>query len=154
MEQKTQLRTQVAEITLSYSTQVKATDRPLITTSKSAYELLMERWDLRTIELLEQFKILLLNRPNRVLGVYHLSTGGLTGTVADPRLIFAAAIKACATSIILAHNHPSGNLVPGAADNALTQKIVAGGKLLDITVLDQLIISLDGFYSFADEGVL
>ncbi len=145
---------QVAEITLSYSSHIQCSERPVITNSDSAYTLLLQQWDMHTIELVEQFKIILLNRANRVLGIYTLSTGGMTGTVADPRLIFAAVLKANATSIILAHNHPSGSVAPSNADHLLTQKIKEGGKLLEITVMDHLIVTLEGYYSFADEGML
>ena len=106
----------VAEVELIYKSEVKASERPVIKESKDAYEILMNYWDLNRIELLEEFKVLLLNQSNRVLGLFPLSSGGITGTVADPRLIFAAAIKACAVSIILSHSHPSGNLKPSRAD--------------------------------------
>jgi DNA repair protein RadC len=89
-----------------------------------------------------------------VLGIYEVSTGGMTGTVADPKLIFAAALKGAACGIILAHNHPSNNLKPSISDEQLTTKIKEGGKLLDIKLLDHLIISSEGYYSFADEGLL
>ena len=78
----------------------------------------------------------------------------MSGEVADPKVIFAAAIKSAASSIILAHNHPSGNLRPSSADISLTRKIKAGGELLDIAVSDHLIISREGYYSFADEGLM
>jgi DNA repair protein RadC len=155
MEQKNNTPfSQVAEITLSYSMHVNVTARPTLTTSKHAYDVFLQSWDMQTIELAEHFKVMLLNRANRVLGIYALSTGGVTGTVADPRLIFAAALKANATNIILAHNHPSGHLAPSTADSLMTRKIIDGGKLLDITVMDHLIISLHGFYSFSDEGMI
>ncbi len=104
------------------------------------------------IEFVEQFKIILLNRANKVLGIYEVSTGGVSGTVADPKLIFAAAIKTCSSGIILAHSHPSGNLQPSQADIALTRKIKEGGRLLEIPVLDHIIVTSEGYYSFADEG--
>src|SRR5262245_61810639 len=100
----------VAEITLSYRSRIKPSLRPKITGSKDAYNVLKESWDQDRIELIEQFKILLTNRANKVLGIMELSTGGVTGTVVDPKLIFAAALKTCACGIIVAHNHPSGNL--------------------------------------------
>jgi len=106
------------------------------------------------IELLEEFKILLLNRRNRVLGLMDISQAGLSGTVANPKVIFAAALKCCASGIILAHNHPSGELDPSREDTALTNKIKAGAELLDLKVLDHLIISKDRYYSFADEGLM
>ncbi|WP_240743345.1 JAB domain-containing protein [Ilyomonas limi] len=143
---------QVSEVELVYKTKIKATERLQVSTSKEVYELLKRHWDENKIEFVEQFKILLLNRANKVLGIYEISTGGLVGTVADPKLIFIAALKVAASHIILAHNHPSGNLNPSIQDKQLTQKIKEGGKLLEIVVMDHLIISKDGYYSFADEG--
>lgn len=145
---------QVAEIELIYKTKIKASERPQIKTAKDAADLLQQIWDENKINFVEQFKVLLLNKANKVLGFYDLSTGGLTGTVADPRLIFAAALKANACGIVISHNHPSGNLKPSLADEQLTQKIKSAGKFLDITVLDHIIITSEGYYSFADEGVL
>lgn len=144
----------VAEIELVYKTRVKASKRVVLRSSKDAYELLHKTWDADKIEFVEQFKILLLNQGNKVLGMYTVSTGGICGTVADSRLIFAAALKANAVSIMLAHNHPSGNLQPSRADDQLTTKIKEAGTLLNIKVLDHLIISQEGYYSYADEGVL
>lgn len=106
----------VAEIELIYKSKIKASDRPKINSSRDAYDILLNSWDENKIGFVEQFKILLMNRGNKVLGVYEVSTGGVTGTVADPRLIFAAALKANACAIILAHNHPSSNLTPSNAD--------------------------------------
>ena len=143
---------QVSEVELVYKTKIKATERLQVSTSKEVYELLKRHWDENKIEFVEQFKILLLNRANKVLGIYEISTGGLVGTVADPKLIFIAALRVAASHIILAHNHPSGNLNPSIQDKQLTQKIKEGGKLLEIMVMDHLIISKDGYYSFADEG--
>ena len=114
----------------------------------------MKKWNPEKIELVEEFKILLLNRSSQCLGEYKLSSGGTTSTIADPKLIFAAAIKCNACGVILAHNHPSGTLSPSEGDIAVTKKIVEGGNLLDILVLDHLIVTREGFYSFADEGLL
>lgn len=156
MEKKLQQAdwTQVAEIEIVYKTKVKPSDRPKITSSKDIYPLLLSIWDMDRIELQEQFIVLLLNRANRVLGVFHASSGGLTGTVADPRLILAAALKAGATSIILSHNHPSANLTPSRADEQLTQKIKEAASYHDISVLDHIIVTTEGYYSFAEEGLL
>jgi len=144
----------VAEIKLSYRAKVKPSDRPQVTSSTDSYNVLKESWDTGRIEFVEQFKVMLLNRANRVLGIYELSTGGVAGTVADPKLIFVAALKACASSVVLCHNHPSGNLKPSAADLQLTKKIKAGGELLDIAVLDHIILTSESYYSLADEGLL
>src|ERR1044071_4267502 len=108
MERTSSASFEVSEIELVYKSKVKASERPQITSSKSAYEVLLRGWDENKIEFVEQFKVLLLNRANRVLGFYEVSTGGISGTVADARVIFAAALKANAVSIALAHNHPSG----------------------------------------------
>ncbi|OIQ93630.1 hypothetical protein GALL_243890 [mine drainage metagenome] len=149
-----QVLTQVAEVELIYKSKVKASQRPQIKSSKDAYEIFLANWDENKIELIEEFKILLLNRNNKVLGIYEVSSGGITGTVADPRLIFAVALKASACAIILCHSHPSGNLKPSRPDDELTAKIKEGGKFLDIQVLDHLIVCTEGFYSYADQGLL
>ena len=145
---------QVSEVEVVYRTQVKASLRPTVAQSKEVYELLKRNWDENKINLVEQFKILLLNRANKVLGICELSTGGLSGTIADPKMIFIAALKAAASNIILTHNHPSGSLKPSRQDIELTRKIKEVGQLLEITVLDHLIISSEGFYSLADEGMM
>ncbi|GEP51099.1 DNA repair protein [Flavobacterium noncentrifugens] len=144
----------VSEIQLIYKTSVKPSERPQIQSSASAYDILMQAWDQNKIEFIEQFKIVLLNKGNKVLGIYELSTGGISGTVVDVRLIFAAALKANASGIIMAHNHPSDNLKASDADKEITKKIVSAGKLLDIPVLDHLIVTTENYYSFADNGVL
>lgn len=144
----------VAEVELVYKSKVKASSRPRITTAKDAYNLLRQSWDENKIEFVEQFKVMFLNKANKVLGIYDVSTGGISGTVADPRVIFVAALKANACAIIISHNHPSGNLKPSRQDEELTQKIKQGGQLLDIRLLDHVIVSTEGFYSFADEGLL
>ncbi len=141
-------------IELSYINQVRYSERPQIKTSDAAYRLLYQSWNKKKIELQEEFKVLLLNRSNHVLGLYELSTGGVTSTIADPRLIFAAAIKANACAIILAHNHPSGQLSSSKADEHLTHKMQQAGSLLDIRVLDHIVVTNDGYYSFADEGLM
>jgi DNA repair protein RadC len=146
--------TRVAEVELVYKTKVKPSQRPKIGTVKDCYELLKQLWNENTIEMQEEFKVMLLNRGNKVIGVYEASSGGLTGTVADPRLILAAAIKSLAVSIILSHNHPSGNLKPSRADEELTQKIKVAASYHDIRVIDHIIITSEGYYSFADEGLL
>lgn len=146
--------TRVAEVELVYKTKIKASERPKITSSRDIYEVLKQIWDENKMEMQEQFKVILLNRANRVTGVYETSTGGLTGTVADPRLILAAALKSLAVSIILSHNHPSGNLKPSLADEELTQKIKVAASYHDIRVIDHIIISSEGYLSFADEGLL
>lgn len=154
MEKTVNTFARVAEIKLTYRNRVKPSERPQVTSSADSYRVLKSGWDPGKLEFVEQFKVLLLSRANRVLGIYEVSTGGVAGTVADPKLIFAAALKACASGIILSHNHPSGNLKPSAADLQLTRKIKQGGELLDIAVLDHIILTSEGYYSLADEGLL
>src|SRR3954451_11636093 len=145
----------VAEVELIYKSKVKASERPQICSSKDAYNVLLQLWDDNKIEFVEQFKVLFLNRANKVLGAFEVSTGGISGTVADPRVIFAAALRAnCSGGILAAHNHPSGNLKPSRQDEELTQKIKQAGQLLDIKLLDHIIVSNEGYFSFADEGLL
>ncbi len=144
----------VSEIELVYKTSIKPSQRPHITSSASAYDILSQNWDRDKIELFEQFKVLLLNKANKVLGIYELSSGGISGTVVDLRLIFAAALKANASGIIMAHNHPSGALIASHADKDITRKVKEAGKLLDIPVLDHLIVTTESYFSFADQGIL
>lgn len=156
MERKQQLEWNghVSDIELVYRTRIRATERPQIVSAHDAYEVFKAVWDEGKLDLLEQFKVLYLNRANRVLALYNVSSGGISGTVADPRLIFSAALKVNCVALILAHNHPSGSLKPSRQDEELTQKIKGAGTLLDIKVLDHLILSSEGYYSFADEGLL
>lgn len=144
----------VSEIELIYKSKVKSSDRPHITSSRYAYELAVSMWDQRKIEFFEQFKVLLLNQSNKVLGIYEVSSGGISGTVADIRLIFAAALKSAASGIIMIHNHPSGRIVPSGPDKLITRKVFEAGRILDIALLDHLIITAECYYSFADEGAL
>ncbi len=126
-------------------------EKQKITSSNDAFNILkvgME--DLRK----EVFKILLLNRNHRVIRQVIISQGGIAGTVVDPKVVFKSALDQEASSIILCHNHPSGNLKPSQADIDITKKLIKSGTMLDIKVLDHLIISEHGYYSFADEGKL
>ncbi len=100
----------------------------------------------------EEFWVLLLNRSNKVLARYKISQGGIAGTVIDIRLILKTAIDHLASSIILCHNHPSGNLQPSDMDRQITQKMKEAGNIMDIPVLDHIIVTEAGYYSFADEG--
>ncbi|EDM34054.1 DNA repair protein [Pedobacter sp. BAL39] len=102
----------------------------------------------------EEFWILLLNRANHVIGNFQISKGGLSGTVADPKVIFKTALEHNAAAIILSHNHPSGNCKPSADDLSITKKIVAAGKVLDLPVIDHLIVTNKMCFSFTDEGLI
>jgi DNA repair protein RadC len=102
----------------------------------------------------EVFAVIFLNRANKINHFEIISKGGITGTVADPRVILKKALEEDATSIVLCHNHPSGNLHPSRADEELTKKIKDAAGCFDIKIIDHIIVSEDGFYSFADEGIL
>jgi len=108
----------------------------------------------QSLENKECFYVLLLNRSNKVLGYLLVSIGGVAGTVVDPKIVFQAALKANASSVILAHNHHSGNEKPSEADLQLTKKLKEAGQLLEISVLDHLILLSTGCFSFADEGLI
>ena len=145
---------QVSEITLSYKPRLKPPERPKISCSSDAKDVFTKVWDENKIEFVEEFKVMLLNRANRVIGIVSISAGGISGTVADPKLIFAAGLKACASSVIIAHNHPSGNLNSSQADIKLTQRMKKAGEVLEMPMLDHIILTSEGYYSFADEGML
>jgi len=126
-------------------------NKPKIGSSSDAFELM--KGELLDIQH-EEFWIILVNRANRVLRKQMISLGGVSGTVADPKIIFKLALDELATGIILAHNHPSGNLEASLADIHLTQKLKEGARLLDIQILDHLIIAGQRYFSFADQGML
>jgi len=142
----------LAEITVNYSTKVKSADRPKVRCSQDAERLLRQVFP--GFEHVEYFYIICLNRANQVLGFHQVSKGGLSGTVTDVRVIFQVAIKTNTSGIILAHNHPSGNLQPSEADLKITRKIKEAGTFLDISVLDHLILSEDGYMSMADDNLM
>ena len=102
----------------------------------------------------EEFWIVLLNRANKITSKHLISKGGQSGTIADPKIIFQTALENHAASMMLVHNHPSGNLKPSQQDLDLTRRLRAAGQLLDIAILDHLIIANDKYFSFADEGVI
>lgn len=144
----------VAEVQVSYKPDYNINERPRISSSEQMYNLIKQQWDLGKINFLEEFKVVLLNRSNRVLGVVDVSMGGVSGTYVDPKIVFAIALKGNASSLILTHNHPSGSLRPSEADIKLTKRLAECGKLLDIIVFDHIIISEDSYYSFADDGIM
>lgn len=142
----------LAEIEVSYKTKVKASERPKITDAEDAVALLRRVFNPDRIEHCEEFVILLLNRAQKVLGWAKISQGGVYGTVIDPKVVFQIALNANACGIILAHNHPSGNTKPSPNDMQLTKRLIEGGKLLDISVLDHVIMTAEEHYSFANNG--
>ena len=129
----------------------ESAEKPRIKSSSDAYEVLRPYLsDLSH----EEFWIILLNRANEVIKCEKISSGGVSGTVADPKIIFKYALENLASAMILSHNHPSGNLSPSQADRDLTKKLKAAGNNLDIPVLDHLIFTDKTYFSFADEGIL
>ena len=128
-----------------------ALQKAVITSSKDAYNQL---YPFLSDLLTEHFYLVTLNKANKVIKINCISQGGFSSTVADPKLIFKCALEQNATSIILAHNHPSGNLSPSKQDMDLTLKIANAGKLLDLTLLDHIIIAGESYISFTDKGYL
>ncbi|QES87340.1 JAB domain-containing protein [Rhizosphaericola mali] len=142
------------EVQLTYRNKMKASQRPKINMAEDALSLFRTVWNEEEMELVESFKMLLLNNANKVLGVYHGSTGGTAGTIVDIRILLTVALKSNACKIIVAHNHPSGNLTPSTADLKITERLKDAAKLMDITLLDHLILTTDEYQSFANEGLL
>lgn len=143
----------VSEIQLKYKPQ------PLTDTihgAKDIHKLLINRvYDQETIGYKETFKVLLLNNANKIIGYSTISEGGLTSTIVDVRMIMQTELVSNATSIILTHNHPSGNLYPSGQDDSLTRKIKSACELMDIRLLDHIIVTpYDSFYSYCNEGRL
>lgn len=154
------LPNQVAEIGISYSLNGTVTKKPpiktedlfVVRTQDDAVEVLRMKW--KDIEYVESFYIIVLNRANKVLGVRMISYGGTAGTVADPKVIFQTALKSNASCIILAHNHPSGNLKPSDEDKTLTRRLMDAGKFLDLPIHDHIILSRDSHFSFANNDLM
>lgn len=144
----------VAEIQITYKPTLSAIQRPKITTSGDAEQIFSMIFDEDQLNIKEEAAVLFLNRANQVIGAYKISSGGITGTVVDIRIVLAIALKALACGMIIAHTHPSGQLKPSRSDEVLTNKLKEAAKLMDISLLDHLIVSTEGYYSFADEGNL
>jgi DNA repair protein RadC len=126
-------------------------DRKKIASSSDIFELMQPHLgDLGH----EEFHVIFLSNSNKILKRERISSGGITGTVADVRLIMKSALEQSATAIVLCHNHPSGTIKPSQADIVLTNKVKSAGEILDIKVLDHIIVTLKEYYSFADEGML
>ncbi|NHJ33676.1 MAG: DNA repair protein [Asgard group archaeon] len=155
MESKTVNNLKVAEVELRYRTKVNPKDRAQVKSSQDAYEIFMESWNNNTIEYFEEFKVLLLNRNNKVLGITTLTKGSSVGTIVDIKLLLQYALKTNASSIIVAHNHPSGNIEPSDADKKITYRIKHACNLMEISLLDHLIIlTITKYFSFSDEGLI
>lgn len=142
----------VGEVKLSYKPKFK--NQQKVTCSEDAYKYMLSTYKKETICYKEYFKVLFLNQANQVLGYTLISEGGLTETTADVRLIFQAALLTNSVALILAHNHPSGNLKPSPEDIRLTKQVREASNFMRIKILDHIILSDTEYYSFADEGML
>lgn len=142
----------VGEVELTYKPTTNNKCR--IMTSEDAYRILLPTFKEGTITYKEYFKILFLNQANEVLGYTLISEGGLTDTTVDVRIIFQAALLTNSVAIVLAHNHPTGNLRPSKEDIDITKRIKDAAQIMRIRILDHIIISDTDYYSFADEGEL
>lgn len=141
-------------IKVSWSDKVKKSELPAIKTSKDAVNILKDIF-VDNIHFVEQFSILFLSRANKVIGFKTIASGGIAGTVVDPKVAYLYAINTVGCcALIIAHNHPSGNLEPSDSDKLLTKKFVDAGKLLDINILDHIILTDEDYFSFADEGLI
>jgi len=145
---------QVSEIQIHYSRKVLPLKLSKAVSSETVYDIFIASWDMSTLSYQEEFRVMYLNRANKVLGIHLHSTGGITGTVVDIRQVLAVALKANAVSFILAHNHPSGNEMPSQADLEMTRAIKTAAEYMNLKLLDHLIITDETYYSFADEGDL
>ncbi len=144
----------VSEIDFVYTSKVPQTSRTQIRNSDDMYKIMLQHWNTHKIDFIEQFKVAYLNRNNSLLYIAEISTGGKSSTVADPGIILAGALRLNATAMVICHNHPSGNLKQSTADERMTKTIKEACALFNIQLTDHLIISREGFFSFADNGLL
>ena len=142
----------VSEVELTYKNNVPYNQRQKISNSQGAYEILTNLFPENTMDYRETFIVLYLNRANQVLGYSVISQGGTSKTTVDIKMVIQTALLANASCIMLAHNHPSGNLHPSSDDNRITNRIIEAARLFDITVLDHIIITNESYYSFTDNG--
>jgi len=142
----------VGEVELSYKPKFKNLHK--VISSEDAYKYLLPTYKEGTICYKEYFKVLFLNQSNQVLGYTLISEGGITETCADVRVILQAALLTNSVALVLAHNHPSGNPRPSRQDMDITKQVKGAARLMRITVIDHLILTDTGYYSFADEGEL
>lgn len=145
----------IREVKLSYVKEhpVSEVNKTKIRSSTESAKVLRSIWE-DDLDMIERAYVLFLNNANQVQTVSMISMGGLMGTVVDLRIIFATALNCLATSIVLAHNHPSGSLNPSQSDIQLTKRVQEAGRVLDINLLDHIILTEDSYYSFADDGRL
>lgn len=144
----------ISKVSIKYDRIVPASKMIKIMSSKTAYSILRKTWNEDLINYIEEFKILLLNNNNKVIGIFDVSKGGQTGTLVDIRTVLAVALASGSTGLILSHSHPTGTLKPSEPDKKLTEKIKKAAALMDIKILDHIIVTDEDYYSFADEGML
>lgn len=144
----------VSEIDIVYKNTIDYDERIKIQDPETAYRVLKQAWNANKIDFIEEFKVLFLDQDCNCLGISEISVGSLNGCLVDSRVVFAAALKAKATRIILAHNHPSGNLSPSQADRNITKRFVEVGNLMEINIQDHIIVASNGYYSFSNEGLI
>jgi DNA repair protein RadC len=142
----------VAEIEISYKPII--TDHTVISSSSQVYELIKQRWDNVKINLQEQFAALFFNQSKKIIGWKVLSTGNMTKCVVDIKLLVSLALHCMSTHVMIFHNHPSGNLSPSQCDETLTVAVKDALKLIDVQLIDHLIITENGYFSFNDEALL
>ncbi len=144
----------LAEISLKYESTIALEECPAITSPDEAVKVFRDIWDDGTIQLREEFVVLLLNNAKKCLGWSKISSGGATATIVDPASIFQVALLANATSIILAHNHPSGNLEASKADKTLTRRIKECGEMMGINVNDHIILTKGAYISLRAKNIV
>ena len=143
---------ELTEILISYKN--KNQDAVKVSSSVEVYNFILNHWDDDTLDIQENVKMLLLNSSNTILGVYDVSRGGINSTVIDLRLVLSVALKCLASSIILVHNHHSGNINPSEQDREFTKKIKSACKFLEIQLFEHIIITRYDYFSFADNGYI
>ena len=141
-------------VNVSFDKNVKPSELYKISSSHDAFDLFKKVFNADTFYWNEEFILLCLNNSNRVIAYYKLSSGGITGTVVDVRMIYTMALKVSAVGIMIAHNHPSGAGTPSESDKQITRKLKTAGESLDIKVLDHLILYDENYFSFSDNGIL
>jgi len=142
----------VSEITIDYNPKFKMSELPVIKTTEMAYKALFKDW--KELQHVESVKIMLLNRTLKLLGISLINKGGISQSIIDGRVIFQAALKGNADSIIIAHNHPSGNVAPSKEDIKMTEKLREAGKIIGIKVVDHIIITKESYFSFIDNDLI
>ncbi len=144
----------IPQVKLTYCSDVKASEKPKILQSSESADIFRASFEDGEIEFQEYFKIMYLDRGHKVNGIHTASIGGIETTIIDIKVIFTGALLAKASAIIVCHNHPSGDLRPSPQDDSITRRIAEAGEILSIKLLDHIIITEDGYFSYADEGKL